>query len=186
MTDPRLPIYLTLLRRAHMRPSRRMIAGVAVAVLACGFLTSCGSAAVGLEEGNLAPDFTVQEVGSDKKVSLADYKGKVVFIDFWATWCGPCKVIEPEIDDMYAKYKSKGFEVMAVSNESMRDLEAFDKTRKPKYPISQDFAGMAFGSFKVRGLPSQFLIGRDGKIVWSQVGAEPGTVTRAIEAAMNG
>jgi cytochrome c biogenesis protein CcmG, thiol:disulfide interchange protein DsbE len=151
-------------------------------LVACTF--ACSPPPEGTAEGEKAPAFDVKEVGSAKKVSLSDLKGKVVLIDFWATWCGPCRMIEPEIDQLYAKYKDKGFEVLAVSNEPINDIERFAKTRTHSYPIFHDYIGAANGVFKVESLPTQVIVGRDGTIVWSQVGAETGSLTRAVDEAM--
>jgi cytochrome c biogenesis protein CcmG, thiol:disulfide interchange protein DsbE len=147
-------------------------------------LVGCGDAPEGLNVGNRAPDVTVKEVGTEKSVKLSDLKGKVVLMDFWATWCGPCRMIEPEIDELYSKYKDKGFEVLAISNEPIHEIEKFAKERKEKYPLHHDFAGLADGSYKIESIPRQFLVGRDGKIIWEQTGARRGDVTREVEKAM--
>jgi thiol-disulfide isomerase/thioredoxin len=132
-----------------------------------------------------APDFTVKRVASEEKVQLADYKGKVVLLDFWATWCGPCKMLEPEIEAAYKKYKSQGFDVVAISDEETAVLSAFQKERENTYPLFQDFSGLASKAYDIEGYPTQVLIDRTGNIVWTQLGAEPGSLTTAIDKVMS-
>ncbi|HSI71644.1 MAG TPA: TlpA disulfide reductase family protein [Fimbriimonas sp.] len=156
----------------------RLLTLAAIAVL------GCGPAPTGLQVGNVAPDMKVKEIGSGKDVKLSDLKGKVVLIDFWATWCGPCKMIEPEIQEMYDKYKDQGFTVLAVSQESAMLLSDFNKVRPTKYPIFTDYTGMANGSYKVDAIPRQFLVDREGRIIWEQEGAEPGVLKVEVEKAM--
>jgi thiol-disulfide isomerase/thioredoxin len=153
-------------------------------LLAAIALIGCGTPPTGLKAGDTAPDIKVKEVGNGKELKLSDLKGKVVLIDFWATWCGPCKMIEPEIDAMYAKYKDKGFAVVAISQEGDLTLQEFNRARSTKYPIYSDFTGMADGSYKVEGIPRQFLLNREGRIIWEQEGAEPGALTNEVEQAM--
>ena len=70
--------------------------------------------------GVAAPDFTLRNL-KQKNVSLSDYKGKVVLVNFWATWCAPCKTEMPHIQKMYTDLKGKGFEVLAISVDERRD-----------------------------------------------------------------
>jgi len=106
-------------------------------------------------------------------VRLADYKGKVVLLNFWATWCGPCKVEIPEFVDLYAQYKDRGFVILGVLSQdtpTQDQLETFLRENKMQYPIvySNEKLETAFG--ELIGLPTSFLISRDGSICAQQLG----------------
>ncbi len=134
---------------------------------------SMGSPADSTE--NPAPDIKLQDL-SGKNVALADYKGKVVLLNFWATWCDPCRVEIPWLIDLQAKYGQKGFTVVGVAMDDegksvvspFIEKERFDVDGKQlpiDYPIllGNDDAGEKFGG--ILGYPTSFLISRDGKQV---------------------
>jgi len=121
-----------------------------------------------LTPGAPFPDFNGKDL-QNKPLSLANYKGKVVLVDFWATWCPPCVASVPEIQKLYNKYHSKGFEVVGISLDEEKDaLEKFVKVRKLPWP--QHFDGNRFDGpmalkYGVNQAPTTYLIGRDGKII---------------------
>jgi thiol-disulfide isomerase/thioredoxin len=125
--------------------------------------------------GKSEPDLSLKDLDG-KTVSLADYKGKVVFLNFWATWCDPCRVEIPWLIDMQAKYASRGFTVVGVAMDDEGKSvvapfiakERFDVNGQQLpmgYPIllGTDEAADKFGG--ILGYPTSFLISRDGKIV---------------------
>ena len=110
-----------------------------------------------------------------KSLALSDYKGKVVLLDFWATWCPPCRKEIPGFIEMYNSYRSRGFVVIGVSmDDSTSDIKKFAKRYKMNYPIllgaGRDDLEPAFGQLP---LPTAFVIGRDGRICAKHDGLTP-------------
>ena len=118
-----------------------------------------------------APDFDLKEA-SGKVVHLSDFKGKVVLLDFWATWCGPCNIEIPWFTDFERRYKDRGFEVLGISmdDDGWKAINPFVAEKKINYRIllGNDQTADLYGS--VEALPTTFVIDRDGRIASVHVG----------------
>jgi thiol-disulfide isomerase/thioredoxin len=115
-------------------------------------------------------DFVLKDM-NNASVKMADYKGKVVLLNFWATWCGPCKVEIPAFIELYDRYKGSGLVIAGVSIDDGPDaLRAFATEWGMKYPILllQSDVEDAYGPFY--GIPTSFLIARDGSICTKHIG----------------
>ena len=122
--------------------------------------------------GKKAPSFMLK-TQDGRKVSLADYKGKAVLVNFWATWCVPCKLEMPWFVDLEKQYASQGFEILGVNEDDEKDHSQIDKFAKKigvNYPIllGNDATSKAYGGVEV--LPTSFYVGRDGKVVEEAAG----------------
>ena len=96
-------------------------------------------------------------------MSLAELSGKVVYLDFWASWCGPCRVSFPQLEALRSELGPRGFEILAVNlDEFEADALAFLEQVPVSYPVVRDAAGDSPASFGVLGMPTGFLIDRDG------------------------
>lgn len=121
-----------------------------------------------------------------KTASLSDYKGKVVLVDFWATWCDPCKEEIPELMKLQNTFGSKGFVILGVSmDEETEAVAPFAKAAKINYPVILNGSERPPESWVVPGLPTSYLIDRDGKILQRQFGSKSlKKLTPDVEAAL--
>ena len=118
-----------------------------------------------------APDFTLTTL-SGTSLSLADLRGKVVLLNFWATWCGPCRKEMPAIEALYQRYKDRGLEVLAISLDKLSTavVEAFVKEMGVTYRVALDPAWATARTYAVRAVPATFLIDRAGNVVLRELG----------------
>jgi peroxiredoxin len=117
-------------------------------------------------KGQLAPDFTLQSLDG-KSVRLSDFRGKAVLLNFWATWCQPCKIEMPWFVELQKQYGPQGLQVLGVAMDdaSPDDISRFARTLGVNYPvlIGKETVGDAYGG--VQFLPATFYIARDGKVI---------------------
>jgi DsbE subfamily thiol:disulfide oxidoreductase len=112
-----------------------------------------------------APDFTLVNP-DNKKISLKDFRGKLVFLNFWASWCAPCRDEMPAMERLFQEFKDKGFVILAVSvKDSRTEALAFVKELKLSYPIALDPEGKVGQDYGAWGLPATYLIDAKGIIL---------------------
>jgi len=151
--------------RYHQGSIMRLTQQFTVALTLCAALGGPLSAA-----SKQAPDITLRTATGDV-MRLADFRGKVVLVDFWASWCVPCKASFPALDALYREYHARGVEVLAVNvDERHRDADAFLAERPHALPVLFDPAGASAAAFGVEGMPSAFLIDRDGIVRFTHMG----------------
>jgi thiol-disulfide isomerase/thioredoxin len=142
----------------------------------------------GIDTGKAAPDFLLEEI-SGTKVSLKGLKGKVVVIDFWATWCPPCLMSIPELVGLQEKYKENGLTIVGISVDdpgqvSDKDLAAFTQETRINYHVVRADERVLkdyFANDDSMAIPTMFLVDRQGMIAEKKVGFAPGSVEKAIK-----
>jgi peroxiredoxin len=129
-----------------------------------------------------APDFVSENLRGGN-TGLADYKGKIVLLNFWATWCMPCRAEMPGMETLWQKYKEQGLVIAAVSvDEGSRGrIETFSKLLDLSFPILLDPESEVSDLYKVSNMPTSFLIDRNGKIISRIVGTEEWASPEAVQ-----
>jgi thiol-disulfide isomerase/thioredoxin len=144
-------------------------------------LAACAWPAAATDGPVAAPAFTLASRAGGE-VSLADLKGQVVMINFWASWCGPCRQEFPALDQIYAKYKPMGFMLVAINVESEKaDAERFLATTPASFPILYDPDGTVSGNYGVSAMPTTVLVDRQGRVRWLHRAYKPGDEAKYIE-----
>ncbi|MDR2542561.1 MAG: TlpA family protein disulfide reductase [Treponema sp.] len=141
-----------------------------------------------LNQPENAQDFTLQMLNGER-VSLSSYRGKVVFLNFWATWCPPCRQEMPSMEVLYQRYKEHGLEMLAVNlRENPNEVRQFIQENGYTFPVLLDLDGRVGARYGVRGIPTTLIIDRQGRIIGRLVGSiywDTSQVFEAFEALLN-
>ena len=145
---------------------------ILTSVLVWGPVTAgCSGQAQGPEIGKLAPDFELSSLDG-KVVSLSDFRGKPVFLNFWATWCGPCRFEMPFIQKMYEGLSNEGLVVLAVNvQENPATVKEFVESFGLTFPVLLDTNSEVRLAYNIRGIPTTFFIDKNGIIQDIKIGA---------------
>ncbi|MFZ9879787.1 MAG: TlpA family protein disulfide reductase [Phycisphaerales bacterium] len=143
--------------------------------------------ALKIKEGDAAPDFALKDLAG-AEVTLASLKGKVVLLDFWATWCGPCKMAMPTIQKLHDEYKDKGVVVLGVNTWEQQPDAAKKYMEQKKFTYGCLLSGDALAeAYGVPGIPALVVIGKDGKVAVAEVGladSSGDSLRKALDAAL--
>src|SRR4030043_372060 len=118
-----------------------------------------------------APDLSLKDLNG-KEVEIKQFKGKVIFLNFWATWCGPCKEEMPGMEFLHRQFKEKDFLLLTISvdYEGIRPVQEFINKHQYTFPVLLDPKGETLDLFEVKGIPTTFLIDKKGKMLGKAIG----------------
>jgi peroxiredoxin len=127
-----------------------------------------------LRPGSTAPGFSLP-VSGGANVTLASLRGRVLFVNFWATWCAPCREEAPSLERLYQALRPEGFEVLGISIDAERDeaaVEAFKRELGLTFPIPRDADKRTYGAYQASGVPETYLVDRGGRVLERFVGPQ--------------
>ena len=146
---------------------------VSLAIITIVALISSGIAAASIVEGK-APDFTLKSAKGNN-MKLSEYRGEVVMINFWASWCAPCREEMPILNDMYLKYRDMGFTLLGVNvEEDPAGAKKMMQDLKVAFPVLYDTTNEVTKLYDVEAMPSTILVDRDGNMRYLHRGYLPG------------
>ena len=133
--------------------------------------------------GYSAPDFNLPVMGEERRVNLSDYRGKVVLLNFWATWCIPCRKEMPSMEELYRIFREREFEILAVNLEKFaaEKVSAFVSNYGLTFPILIDEGQGTALTYQVRAIPTTYVVGKDGIIKERIVGGRNWTEQEFVE-----
>lgn len=137
--------------------------------LAASALLALALHAGAVEVGQPAPD--VELIGTPVTSKLADLRGRYVYVDFWASWCGPCRLSFPWMGTLQARYKPSELTVISINlDKQRRDAERFLQQTPAAFAVAYDPAGESAKRFALKTMPSAYLLGPDGQVLWAHRG----------------
>jgi peroxiredoxin len=149
---------------------------VVLSAIALGLMVgrSTDTDSFGVEVTDRVPEYEAVDLGGDS-VSFADYRGQVVLVNVWATWCGPCRVEMPSIQALYDRFRDRGFTVLAVSVDvgpnHQRKVAEFLEEEGLELPVLLDPEGRIMRTLRTVGVPETFVLDREGRIAKRLIGA---------------
>lgn len=149
----------------------------------CGALLAATGAAGALTElaGATAPDFVLKST-AENNLRLSEYRGRVVLINFWATWCGPCRQEMPVLEKLHQKYERSGLTVLGVNmDEDPRDAREMAKALRVSFPVLFDLEKNVSRTYDVDAMPATVLVDRDGTVRYIHRGYRPGVEDQYIQ-----
>jgi peroxiredoxin len=117
------------------------------------------------------PDFFLKDL-TGKKVEIKQYKGKIIFLNFWATWCGPCKEEMPSLEVLHRQFKGDNFVLLTISvdYEGLKPVQEFLSKQHYTFPVLLDPNGETLDLFEVKGIPTTFIIDKRGRVIGRAIG----------------
>ncbi|ACR12150.1 TlpA disulfide reductase family protein [Teredinibacter turnerae] len=154
--------------------NRNWLATIALTFAAATCCIGLSGNALAKSAGGAAKDFTLK-ANNGKNVRLSDLRGQVVMLNFWASWCGPCRQEMPLLDALYKKYSPAGFTLLGVNVEAdPKEADALLKELPVSFPVLYDTTSKVSEAYKVDAMPSSVLIDCDGKVSYIHKGYKPG------------
>lgn len=140
-----------------MKTTFALLLGAFLALAAGTALATAGKNNV----GTVITDLKVRYSGKSP-----DLKGKAYVLEFWATWCPPCRTSIPHLNEVYKKHKDKGLEIIGVTKEDRQTVRNFEKNIPIEYTVAHDTYGKLNDEFQIKGIPHAMIVDKSGKIVW--------------------
>ena len=129
--------------------------------------------------GDTVPSFKARTIDGSKSVAVEDYRGKVILIDFWASWCPPCLKSLPKYNDLRREIGTDDFEIVAVNvDENTEDAKKFLAKHPVSYPIAKDPKGILPGVFGVKAMPTSYLVDKNGVVKYVHAAFKEGDIEK--------
>ncbi len=140
----------------------------------CLSVFAIGGVAQAADKTEPAPDFTLKS-RDGKNIRLAEQRGQVIMINFWASWCGPCREEMPLLEDLYQRYQAMGFTILGVNvDEDSSEADKLLEEIQVSFPVLYDPDNRVADRYQVEAMPSTVMVDRDGKMRFSHLGYLPG------------
>ncbi len=184
-----------------VKPARRVSALMCASLVlaACGGAGASGAAGKGPDSpaseggghplvGSPAPDFKADSLNGQGKISVKGMEGKVVIVDFWATWCEPCKKSFPKLQELNVKYKASGLEIVGISEDDEKGgIADFGSTYGSKFPLGWDDGKSIAGKWQPKSMPASFIVDRKGIVRFAHLGYHDGdevTIEKEVKSLL--